>query len=128
MEEKLLKKDLARPWGGFIVFADNEQCTVKILFVKKGQILSLQSHNQRTEFWYCISGKGNVLRGPIKGSLSEIKKGLETTPFIPGHNIVIPVKTVHTVEGVEDCQILEVSYGRFDENDIVRYEDRYGRI
>jgi mannose-1-phosphate guanylyltransferase len=127
ISEHEFEKDMERPWGGFIVFADNEQCTAKILFVKAGKKLSLQSHRMRDEHWYCISGKARIMRGPVFDSLQEIKKNLKETIITEGDNIMIPKGTVHTAEGMSDAKILEISKGMFDEKDIVRHEDRYGR-
>jgi mannose-6-phosphate isomerase len=117
-----------RPWGGYTLFADNEQCSVKILEVS-GQ-LSLQSHNYREESWYVVSGKVEVLRGPVADSLDEIKKNLETLVLNAGDNVIIPVKHVHTMKnlGEKPALVLEVSKGEYKEDDIIRYEDIYGRV
>jgi mannose-6-phosphate isomerase-like protein (cupin superfamily) len=117
-----------RPWGGYTLFADNEQCSVKTLEVS-GQ-LSLQSHNHREESWYVISGKIEVLRGPVFDNLEEIKSNLETFVLSAGDNIFIPQKHVHTMKnlGDENALVLEVSKGKYLENDIIRYEDIYGRV
>jgi len=61
-----IEKDFERPWGGFIKFIDNKPCTVKILQIKKGEALSLQSHKLRDEFWYLISGKISLTIGKNK--------------------------------------------------------------
>ncbi|MBT3813806.1 mannose-6-phosphate isomerase [Candidatus Woesearchaeota archaeon] len=117
-----------RPWGNYTLFADNEQCSVKILEVS-GQ-LSLQSHNYREESWYVISGKIEVLRGPVHEGLDVIKKNLETFNLSAGDNIFIPVKHVHTMKstGEGSAFVLEVSKGEYKEDDIIRYEDIYGRV
>ena len=117
-----------RPWGGYTLFADNEQCSVKILEVS-GQ-LSLQSHNYREESWHVISGKIEVLRGPVFDDLDEIKKNLDKFELNAGDNIFIPVKHIHTMKnfGDEVAFVLEVSKGEYKEDDIVRYEDIYGRV
>ena len=92
--------------------------------------LSLQSHNYREESWYVISGKVEVLRGPAADSLDEIKNNLERFELSAGDNIFIPVKHVHTMRNLsgEVALVLEVSGGDYKEDDIVRYEDIYGRI
>ena len=72
MTQKIkLEKDFKRPWGGFIKFIDNKPCTVKILYIKEGESLSLQYHKLREEFWYLISGK---IRVTIGKSLKSLKK------------------------------------------------------
>ena len=118
----------SRPWGGYTLFADNQQCSVKILEVS-GQ-LSLQSHNYREESWYVISGKIEVLRGPVADSLDEIKDNLESLVLNPGDNIFIPVQHVHSMRnlGENPALVLEVSGGDYKEDDIIRYEDIYGRV
>lgn len=130
MKKIKLKKDFARPWGGFIKFIENKPCTVKILKVKKGESLSLQSHKKREEFWYVISGKIKVSRGPIMPTIEEIKKNLKRKTLSRGETLYIPKKFVHKIEGFSSpfSEILEISTGKFEEKDEIRYEDRYGRI
>jgi mannose-6-phosphate isomerase-like protein (cupin superfamily) len=110
----IIKKD-ERPWGNFKVFLDNEKGTVKILFVKKGEEISYQSHKHRDESWHVISGKGVVVIDDVehlveKDKCIEIKRGQK-----------------HCVKADEDLTILEISRGMFDENDIIRYKDKYNR-
>lgn len=106
-----------RPWGSFIEFTKNEPSTVKILTVKAHEAFSLQSHRERDEFWRVLSGTGYVTAGDRR-----IKAG-------PGDEFFIPRGAKHRIEsGNEDMEILEISKGRFDESDIERFEDRYGRM
>jgi mannose-6-phosphate isomerase-like protein (cupin superfamily) len=115
-----IEEDFKRPWGGFIKFIDNKPCTVKILEIKKGESLSLQSHKLREEFWYIISGKAKVISGTKTNKLkSRILK--------EGEFIQIPKKILHRAEGISPSRILEISTGKFEENDEIRYEDKYGR-
>lgn len=105
-----------RPWGNFRQFTHNETSTVKIITVKPDQGLSLQSHTKRSEFWRIIGGSGIVEIGEIK---HEAKEGDEYT---------IVVGTKHRlIAGPSGINVLEIATGEFDENDIIRYEDRYGR-
>jgi mannose-6-phosphate isomerase-like protein (cupin superfamily) len=115
MEEIKLEKDFKRPWGGFIKFIDNSPCTVKILQIKKGESLSLQYHKFRKEFWYLISGK-------IKVTLNKRKRTLKE-----GNYVFIAKKVLHRAEGLVDSKILEISTGKFKENDEIRVEDKYKR-
>jgi len=105
-----------RPWGNFEQFTKNEICTVKILNVKENEKLSLQYHHNRDEFWRVITGKAKLVIG------EEIKDAQE------GYEFFIPRETKHRIM-TEDSpvQILEISFGKFDENDIVRIEDKYER-
>lgn len=106
-----------KPWGRFIQYVLNELVTVKILEVKAGEQLSLQSHNHRSELWVpldegaCIEVDGQILR---------------PEPLEP---VFIPQGAKHRLIGEDkDYRVLEISFGYFDEDDIVRYEDKYGRV
>jgi mannose-6-phosphate isomerase-like protein (cupin superfamily) len=106
-----------RPWGFFRRFTNNTPSTVKILTIKPNEELSLQSHNYREEFWRVIKGDGIFEVGDKKIIVEE---GIEQS---------IPVKTKHkAIAGSEGIEILEIAFGEFDEGDIVRYEDKYGRV
>jgi mannose-6-phosphate isomerase len=106
----------ARPWGKFERFTLNEPCTVKLVYLDGDKRLSLQYHNNRTEFW-------KVIRGPVKVQIGNDTKMLQT-----GESIIIPKKAIHRLIGVgTDSIILEISTGEFDETDIVRLEDDYKR-
>lgn len=106
-----------RPWGTFRRFTDNTPSTVKILTVKANEELSLQSHNKREEFWRVISGDG-IFEVGDKKIIVEI-----------GTEQYVPIKTKHQIKaGTEGIEVLEISFGEFDEGDIVRYEDKYGRV
>jgi len=115
-----IEKDLSRPWGGFIKFIDNQPCTVKILQIKKGESLSLQSHKLRTEFWYVISGK-------IKITLGKSLKSLKKKILKEGEYTFNPKGFLHRAEALEFSRILEISTGKFREGDEIRYEDKYKR-
>ena len=105
-----------RPWGSFEQFAKNESVTVKIITVKQGEAFSLQTHAQREEFWRVLSGAGKITLGEITETLQigkdyHIEKGMK-----------------HRIEaGDENVVILEVARGNFDEEDIIRLDDKYGR-
>ncbi len=106
----------ARPWGEFVEFARNTPCTVKILAVKAGESLSLQYHHGRDEMWHVLSGAGTLQIGD------------ERIDAVPGSDHFIPRETKHRITaGASDLAILEISTGTFDDADIVRVEDRYGR-
>jgi mannose-6-phosphate isomerase-like protein (cupin superfamily) len=106
-----------RPWGFFRRFTNNEPSTVKIITIKPNEELSLQSHKNREEFWRVIKGDGIFEVGEKKYIVEE---GIEQS---------IPFKTKHkATAGSEGIEILEIAFGDFDEGDIVRYEDKYGRV
>ena len=105
-----------RPWGRFEKFHENQPCTVKLIYINPNSRLSLQFHKNRWEFWRVIKGNAQV---EIEDKLLTLKEG---------ENIVIPRRAKHRVKALNNnCIILEISYGRFDENDIVRLEDDYQR-
>lgn len=106
-----------RPWGGFEQFCHNEKVTVKILKVKPHSKLSLQYHHKRDEFWRVVFGSGQIILGE---ELIDVKVGDEH---------FIPKETKHRIITNDDnLEIMEISFGEFDENDIVRLEDSYNRI
>ena len=108
-------KVVKRPWGDFKQFVLNEKCTVKILTVKPNQILSLQKHKKRKEQWYFLT-EGWVQLGAKN---KKIKKGeIVNIPKMRAHRIFAKKKKV---------EVLEISYGTFDEKDEIRLEDKYDR-
>ncbi len=104
------------PWGNEKHFLYNKKCTVKILTVKPNQKLSLQYHKKREEFWYFLT-PGYVQLGlkkkkVRKGEIIKIKKGM-------AHRLMAKNKTV---------EVLEIQFGKYEKLDVVRMEDKYGRI
>jgi len=108
---------IERPWGNFRQFTHNELSTIKIITVKPNEILSLQSHKNRSEFWYVISGAGTV-------EIEGIKKDT-----IVGDEHEIEIGEKHRLgAGPNGIQVLEIATGDFNESDIIHYEDKYGRV
>lgn len=106
-----------RPWGNFRQFTDNEKTTVKILTVNPGQAFSLQYHEHRQEFWKVISGD------------PEVQVGKQITKAQQGDEFIVLPKELHRIKaGALPAVVLEVAYGDFKEEDIVRVEDQYGRV
>jgi len=105
-----------KPWGSFQQFTHNILSTVKIITIKPNETLSLQSHSKRSEFWHVLGGDGFFEIGDQK---YEVKEGDE---------FEVPVGAKHRAgAGDLGLSFLEIAEGDFDENDIVRYEDKYGR-
>ena len=105
-----------RPWGNFERFTTNEISTVKILTVNAGDAFSLQFHKCRDEFWHIVQGSGIV---HIEETDTEARVG---------DQFFIPRNIKHRITGgPEGIKCLEISFGEFDENDIERFEDLYGR-
>ena len=108
-----------RPWGRYSILEDTEDCKVKRLVVKPGQVLSLQKHEKRSEHWTVIRGEAKVRLGDKEFLLQA------------NQSTYIPAGTLHRLEnpGLEDVHLIEVQTGSyFGEDDIVRYEDIYGRV
>ena len=106
-----------RPWGKEIWFPREGLDMVKILTVDPGGMTSLQYHNHRDEYWRFLSGNGEVVIGE------------EKIPVKAGDEQFIAKKTKHRIiGGTEPLVFLELHYGKFDEADIVRLEDKYGRL
>jgi len=108
-----------RPWGSYSILEDADDCKVKRLVVKPGQVLSLQSHKKRAEHWTVVRGVAKVRLGD-----KEFLLGVNESTHIPA-------ETLHRLEnpGTEDVHLIEVQIGAyFGEDDIVRYEDIYGRV
>jgi len=107
-----------KPWGYELHWAKTERYVGKVLHVKAGHALSLQYHNRKDETIYLYVGK----------MLFEIERGGELTKqeMLPGDSVHVAPKTVHRMTAIEDCDVLEVSTPELD--DVVRLEDRYGRV
>jgi len=108
-----------KPWGHELIWAHAEQYVGKVLFVKAGESLSLQFHNEKDESWYVQSGRAQLELGDAGQSIlnSEVVGEGACFRYRPG--------TVHRVTALEDTTILEVSTPHLD--DVVRLDDRYGR-
>lgn len=117
MQDNIQTYEEERPWGSFRKFTDNVISTVKIITVNPNKKLSLQSHNKRAEFWKVIGGSGIF---EIDGNKYEVRVGDEYK---------IPVGILHRITAKEEgLSVLEIATGEFYEDDIVRYEDDYGRV
>jgi len=105
-----------RPWGAFERFTLNENTTVKIITVSPEEEFSLQTHEHRSEFWRILNGDGTVIIGDIQSEANA------------GDEFFIPQGSKHRAHaGPDGLTFLEIAFGEFDENDITRLEDKYGR-
>lgn len=107
-----------RPWGRFTQYAHNQEVTVKVIEVLPGAKLSVQRHQLRDELWVALDS-----------GLIWHKNGEEFDASLHTE-IWIPKGAIHAIEnrGVNTARLLEIAFGNFDENDIERLEDRYGRV
>ncbi|GGI05384.1 phosphomannose isomerase type II C-terminal cupin domain [Egicoccus halophilus] len=105
-----------RPWGRFHRYTHNERSTVKIITVEAGASLSLQRHQSRDEWWVVLDD----------GLLIQV--GEDTVEASAGEEFFVPRGVVHRVSGGRTGgRFLEIALGHFDEDDIERLDDCYGR-
>jgi mannose-1-phosphate guanylyltransferase/mannose-6-phosphate isomerase len=116
--EQALHRKVHRPWGWYDSIDMGERFQVKRIQVKPGASLSLQKHHHRAEHWIVVSGTAEVTNGEQVLLLTE------------NQSTYIPVGTVHRLAnpGKLPLEIIEVQSGSYlGEDDIVRFEDSYGR-
>ena len=114
-----IHKTVYRPRGFYTVLGEGKGFLTKMIHVNPGQKLSVQSHNHRSEHWVVLEGKAKV-----------VLEGKELI-LSPGHSVDIAVKAIHSLQNPfeEDLKIVEVQKGDLlIEEDIIRYEDMYGRV
>jgi len=116
--ESELPRRVEKPWGYELWWAHTEHYAGKILHIDKGHRLSLQFHHQKDESCYVLSGKLLLVQGASAETVSgRVIAAGEVWRNTPG--------TVHTIEALEDSEVLEVSTPHLD--DVVRLVDDYGR-
>lgn len=118
-EEWKLHREVLRPWGKYDSIANGDNFQVKVIDVKPGAKLSLQLHHKRAEHWIVVKGIARVTKGEKVFDLNE------------NESTFIPLGETHSLENAtnDELKIIEVQSGTyFGEDDIVRFEDVYGRI
>ena len=116
--EHALHREVFRPWGSYDSLDNGERFQVKRLTVRPGGVLSLQMHHHRAEHWVVVSGTARITRGDEVFLLEE------------NQSTYIAVGVRHRIEnpGKVPLHIIEVQSGGYlGEDDIVRFEDQYGR-
>ena len=114
-----LHREVYRPWGKYDSIDNGDRYQVKRITVNPGSKLSVQMHHHRAEHWVVVSGSAKVTNGDETFLLSE------------NESTYIPVGVIHTLEnpGRVPLEIIEIQSGSYlGEDDIVRFEDRYGRV
>ena len=107
-----------KPWGHELIWAETEDYVGKLLFVKAGEALSLQFHEEKDETLFLLSGEIVLELGSGVHSLEPVRLGEgECVRVFPG--------VLHRLEAVKDSTLLEASTAHLD--DVVRVRDRYGR-
>jgi len=117
--ESSAHRKVYRPWGWYDSIESGEYFQVKRLHVKPGAKLSLQMHHKRAEHWVVVSGTATVTNGEQTFSLEK------------GESTYIPLGAIHGLENATNktLEIIEVQSGTYlGEDDIIRFEDMYGRI
>jgi len=117
-EEHALHRKVHRPWGWFDTIDEGKRFKVKRIQVKPGASLSLQKHHNRSEHWVVVSGTAEVTSGATRLLLTE------------NQSTYIPLGEVHRLSnpGAIPLEIIEVQSGSYlGEDDIIRFEDHYGR-
>jgi len=117
--ESSAHRKVYRPWGWYDAIESGEYFQVKRLHVKPGAKLSLQMHHKRAEHWVVVSGTATVTNGE------------ETLTLKKGESTYIPLSVKHALENKtnKSLEIIEVQSGTYlGEDDIVRFEDAYGRV
>jgi mannose-1-phosphate guanylyltransferase/mannose-6-phosphate isomerase len=118
-EEQFYHRKVYRPWGWYDSIEVGLHFQVKRLHVNPGAKLSLQMHHKRAEHWVVVSGTATAINGEEVLTLKE------------GDSTYIPIGTTHGLENKtnEQLEIIEVQSGTYlGEDDIVRFEDIYGRL
>lgn len=116
--EFVFHREVYRPWGKYDSIDNGDRYQVKHITVKPGAKLSVQMHHHRAEHWVVVSGTAKVTNGDKEMLLTE------------NQSTYIPVGVIHALEnpGKVDLELIEVQSGSYlGEDDIVRFEDRYGR-
>lgn len=118
-EAHKLHRTVHRPWGTYTVLGEGQQFKIKRIEVTPGSALSLQMHHHRSEHWIVVSGTATIVNGD-----KEILLQTNESTYIPAghqHRLINP--------GVIDLVMIEVQSGQYlGEDDIVRFEDVYGRV
>lgn len=114
-----LHRQVDRPWGTFTILEENSRSKIKRITVKPGASLSLQMHHHRSEHWIVINGMASVVNGEREFLLNT------------NESTYIPAGSPHRLSnpGVIELVLIEVQSGDYlGEDDIVRFEDNYGRV
>jgi mannose-1-phosphate guanylyltransferase len=112
-------REVYRPWGKYDSIDNGERYQVKRITVNPGEKLSIQMHHHRAEHWIVVSGTASVTNGDKTFLVTE------------NESTYIPIGIVHALEnpGKVPLEMIEVQSGSYlGEDDIVRFEDRYGRV
>jgi cytidyltransferase-like protein len=113
-------KKTSRPWGEYYGWDQGANWNLKTIYIKPKSRLSLQYHHRRTECWLLVEGDATATVHDSRGKATKV-------PLKKGVTYCIGKKQVHRLESKKGGIVVEVAYGAFDEEDIVRIEDDHGR-
>ena len=112
-------RTVQKPWGHETIWAHTDRYVGKILHIKAGQALSVQYHERKDETVYLLTGEMRYwVQEEGAGELRDVRLRV-------GEAFRITPRTIHYMEAVTDCDVLEASTPELD--DVVRLKDRYGR-
>lgn len=115
---KEMPRRVDKPWGYELIWAHTREYVGKLLHINPRESLSLQYHERKDETIFLLSGEMLFWAGPSVNELEEI-------PLAAGEAFRIVPGTVHRMQAVTECDLLEASTPFLD--DVVRIQDRYGR-
>lgn len=110
---------IEKPWGFELIWAESEFYVGKLLHVRGGEALSIQYHERKDETLHLLEGEVRLRMGPTLDDM-------EVVELRAGQSVRIRPGTIHQMEAVTDCRLLEASTPQLD--DVVRLVDRYGRV
>ena len=108
-----------RPWGEYFSWDSGRGWNLKTLYIKRGKRVSLQYHHHREEWWLLVSGDAQATVHDANGK--------STVALKKGEVFRVARKQIHRLSSKNGGVLVEVAYGDFDEKDIVRLDDDYGR-
>ena len=109
-----------RPWGEYFGWDKGDGWNLKTIYIKPGKRLSLQYHHHREEWWLLVDGDATAI---VQDEGAEHSVELEK-----GKVFKVQKKQVHRLASKKGGTVVEVAYGDFDEEDIVRIQDDHGRV
>ena len=113
----MANKVVVRPWGRITIIGNwPSKITVRLLTINPRSRFSLQTHKMRDEEWLCVRGR------------AKVQVDQKTFLLKPGEKAFVPRTHLHRAGSDAGAEILEVAYGTFRDDDIVRLEDDYGRV
>ena len=116
---KTVPRRVDKPWGHELIWAETDLYVGKILHVNAGEALSVQKHRVKDETLHLLGGEVRLFAGPSPEELVDVR-------LLEGESYRVPPGTVHKIEAITDADVLEASTPHLE--DVVRFQDRYGRV